>query len=212
LNTTVEKEERRTRVLAPHELALIWNHAEEEGDYPAIVRLLMLLACRASEIGGLQWSEIHGDVIQLAPARTKTNTAFFIPLPQAACDILERLPRREGRDLVFGIGASSVGFNGWHKAKLALDERIAKATGHALPHWTHHDLRRSACSHMNEIGIEPHIVEQILGHKIQGVASRYNHASYQNQKRIALERWADTLMAWVSGKPGSNIVSLQRQA
>jgi integrase len=124
------------------------------------------------------------------------------------------VPRRKNpdgsvRDLLFGRGSAGNGFDSWHKSKSRLDERIAKAAG-PIPHWTHHDLRRSFCSHANEIGVEPHIIEQILGHTIPGVASRYNYASYINQRRAALQRWSDTLMAWVAGKPGSNIVTLQR--
>jgi integrase len=216
LNTTVEPEQPRTRVLAPNELALIWTHLEEGSDYCAIIRLLMLLGSRASEIGGLRWREVCGDVVQLPPERTKTDTPHLIPLPPVALDIIERVPRRKNpdgspRDFLFGTGAA--GYNGWHKSKLALDARIAKATGgRALAHWVHHDLRRSACSSMNEIGIEPHIVEQILGHKIPGVAGRYNHASYLNQKRAALQRWSDTLLSWIEGKPGSNIVPMTRPA
>jgi integrase len=210
LGTTVEPEPRRTRVLQPSELALIWAHVGEEGDYPTIVRLLMITACRAAEVGGLKRSEIVGDMIRLPPQRTKTATEHLIPLPSIALEFIERVPRRDGRDFLFGTGAA--GYNGWYKSKLQLDERIAKANGgEAIAPWVIHDLRRSACSHMNEIGIEPHIVEQILNHKIQGVAARYNYASYLNQKRTAIQRWCDTLMAWVAGKPGSNIVTLQQR-
>jgi integrase len=215
LGTSVEPEPRRTRVLQPNELALIWNHVGEEGDYPAIIKLLALTACRASEIGGLRWSEVVGDTIRLPPQRTKTATENLILLSSAALDIIERLRSRKNpeRDLVFGRSSAGKGFNGWFKSKLQLDARIAKANGgQALAPWVVHDVRRSACSLMNEIGIEPHIVEQILNHKIQGIASRYNYAVYLNQRRAAIQRWSDALMGWIAGKPGSNIVTLARPA
>jgi integrase len=216
LNTTVEPEQPRTRVLAPNELALIWTHLEEGSDYCAIIRLLMLLGSRASEIGGLRWSEITGDLVSLPPARVKTDTAHLIPLPPVALDIIERVPRRKNpdgspRDFVFGTG--STGYNGWHKSKQQLDERIAKANGgRALAPWVVHDLRRSFCSHANEIGIEPHIIEQCMGHKVQGIAGRYNYAVYLNQRRAAIQRWSDLLMTWIEGRPGSNVVALARPA
>jgi integrase len=220
LNTTVEKEERRTRVLAPRELVLIWNHLGEEGDYPAIIRLLMILGARASEIGGLRWSEIHGDVIELPPARVKTDKAHLIPLPPLACDILEQLPHRKNRDgsprdLLFGTGTAVAGFNGWHMAKQRLDQRIAESAGQALAPWVVHDVRRSFSTHLNELSIAPpHIVEALLGHVSgyrAGVAGTYNHAVYRHEKRQALDRWADTLTAWIAGKPGSNVVTLQQR-
>ena len=42
------------------ELSLIWRHAGE-GDYGAIVRLLILTGQRREEVGGMLWSEIDLD-------------------------------------------------------------------------------------------------------------------------------------------------------
>ena len=75
-----------------------------------------------------------------------------------------------------------------------------------------HDLRRSAATHMAELGIQPHIIEAILnhvsGHKA-GVAGIYNRASYDREKRQAIDRWAAHLMALVEGR-ASNVVALTR--
>jgi hypothetical protein len=57
---------------------------------------------------------------------------------------------------------------------------------------------------MHEIGIPPHIVEAVInhvsGHK-GGVAGRYNHAQYREQKAAALQRWSDWLEGVVKGEP-----------
>ena len=45
---------------------------------------------------------------------------------------------------------------------------------------------------MNELGVEPHIVEAILGHTVKGVAGVYNRAKYETAKRAALEAWGST--------------------
>ncbi|WP_432654319.1 tyrosine-type recombinase/integrase [Vibrio parahaemolyticus] len=55
--------------------------------------------------------------------------------------------------------------------------------------WRLHDLRRTISSHLNDAGIEPHIIEAILGHSIRGVAGVYNRAQYLEQKRKALDLW-----------------------
>ena len=47
----------RERVLADHELALIWRCTAGSGDYHRIVRLLLLTATRADEVGGMMVSE-----------------------------------------------------------------------------------------------------------------------------------------------------------
>jgi integrase len=69
-----------------------------------------------------------------------------------------------------------------------------------MPHWTLHDLRRTGATLMNELGLaEPHIIEAILNHisgaSKAGVAGVYNRAKYEDQKRWALERWADLVLA-----------------
>ena len=88
-----------------------------------------------------------------------------------------------------------------------------KGTGAKIEHWTHHDLRRTMATRMAESGTAPHIIEAVLnhisGHKA-GVAGIYNRASYEPQKRIALEKWAEHLAALVSGKHPAKVVKLHR--
>ena len=66
---------------------------------------------------------------------------------------------------------------------------------------------------MAEIGIAPHIVEAVVnhvsGHK-GGVAGVYNRAKYSDEKRAALQRWADHVERLVSGQAASNVVSMVR--
>ncbi len=107
-----------------------------------------------------------------------------------ALQILREVPRRDGRALVFGEGAG--GFSGWSKCKERIDARIL-ASGVKVRPWRLHDLRRTAATRMAELGTMPHVVEAILnhlsGHKA-GVAGVYNRATYRQEKRDALERWA----------------------
>jgi integrase len=66
-----------------------------------------------------------------------------------------------------------------------------------LPHWTVHDLRRTAATMMaDRLGVLPHVVETILNHVSghrAGVAGAYNRARYQTEMRDALERWTEHL-------------------
>jgi hypothetical protein len=66
---------------------------------------------------------------------------------------------------------------------------------------------------MAEIGIAPHIVEALVnhisGHK-GGVAGIYNRATYAEEKRVALQRWADHLDSVVSGEITSNVLAFAR--
>jgi integrase len=193
--TEKREEQKRERVLSDDELRAIWN-AAGEGDYGTIVKLLMLTGQRREEIGGLMWSEIADGKINLPPNRTKNGKAHFVPLAEAA---LALLPKRTGRDHLFGRGDGADGFAGWSAAKAALDKRLGD-----MPAWTLHDLRRTVSTQMHEKGVAPHVVEAIInhisGHKA-GVAGRYNHANYSAERKAALDMWAAHVMQLVAKRP-----------
>jgi hypothetical protein len=70
-------------------------------------------------------------------------------------------------------------------------------------------LRRSAATHMaGLIGVQPHIIKAVLnhtgGHKA-GVAGIYNRASYERDKRTALELWAAHVLAAVEGRATNGV-------
>jgi integrase len=185
----------RSRVLTDGELRAVWKATSGTDQYSSIVRLLMLTGARREEIGGLAWSEIDIDAatITLPPARTKTNREHVIPLSAMAIEILEAQPRREGRDYVFGEGPH--GYKGFSQGKATLD------AGTKIAPWVLHDLRRTVSTHMNgELGIQPHVVEAVLGHHQGGVASIYNRASFRNEMRQALDMWADRVASLVAGR------------
>ena len=210
--TAKEKEHGRDRVLSPAELRLMWN-ALPESDFGNILKLLTLTGCRAGEIASLRWDEIKDDQIVLPPERTKNSRSHIVPLSDPARAILAAQSRRGNREFVFGMTRTNP-FSGWGKCKDTLDEAIAKNTGKPLPHWTPHDLRRTAATVMAEIGIQPHVIEAVLnhvsGHKA-GVAGIYNRASYEAEKRTALCCWAAHLGAIIEGRE-SNVTALPRRA
>jgi integrase len=191
----------RDRVLTQAELAELWAGLPQ-GDFGEIVRLLALTGQRREEIGALRWSEVDLDrgLIVLPAERTKNLRQHEVPLSRQAKAILERQPKRKGRDFVFGIGEA--GFSGWSKSKERLDQALlakrkaADRRAKPLPSFHLHDLRRTAATGMAELGVLPHIVEAILnhvsGHK-GGVAGIYNRAKYSDEMRTALQRWADHL-------------------
>jgi integrase len=215
VGTNKREEKKRKRVLSPAELQLIWAHAGDD-HYGTILKLLALTGARADEIAALRWSEISQDstLVTLPPERVKNGREHEIPLSLAARKIIEAQPRRTNpdgtpRDLIFGNAQGP--FSGWSNSKNALVERMTKT----LPHWQPHDLRRSYSTHSNELGLaQPHVIEAVLGHVSGfrgGVAGVYNLARYRSEKRAALDRWAEQLMAWVEGRE-TNVITLSRSA
>ena len=85
--------------------------------------------------------------------------------------------------------------SGFSKLKKKIDALIKERNeGEPLPPWRLHDLRRTASTRMNDLGVLPHHVEAILNHisgTRGGVAGTYNKARYNPEKRAGLELWAD---------------------
>jgi integrase len=211
VGTARNKEQSRERVLTPAEFRAIWA-ALGDDNFGDIIRLLALTGQRAGEIAGLRWSEIHDDAIVLSGERTKNHRAHVVALSEPARAIIDKQPRRGERDLIFGRGEQP--FSGWSNCKERLDARIQEAGGKALAHWTPHDLRRSFATYASGglpehllkrlpasdqkmasgLGILPHVVEAVLNHVSGlrgGVAAIYNRSTYDKEKRIALDLWAE---------------------
>ena len=68
----------------------------------------------------------------------------------------------------------------------------------SLPHWTIHDLRRTARSLMARAGVRPDIAERVLGHAIAGVEGVYDRHTYTDEKAEAL---------WTAWPPWSGLSS-----
>jgi integrase len=211
----------RDRVLTDRELAVIWK-ALPDSDFGAIVRLLILTGQRREEIGALRWSEVDLEAREAAlpPARTKNKRPHDVPLSNQALSILKSRPAHADRDLVFGDRprardgeARSCGFQGWSKAKLALDRQTS-----SVGPWRLHDVRRTVATRMAELGVQPHVVEAVLnhvsGHKA-GVAGVYNRSSYATEKREALDFWGkhvEALTADDNRSDGERIVRFPARA
>jgi integrase len=65
---------------------------------------------------------------------------------------------------------------------------------HGLPHFTVHDFRRTARTHLAALGVEPHVAERCLSHKLKGVEGVYNRHDYFEERQRALEAWGQLLL------------------
>jgi integrase len=205
-HTRTRDEQSRDRVLTDAELKRIWR-ACPPTEYGAIVKLLMLTGQRRDEVAGLRSSELVGSSITLPKERTKNGRAHVVPLSDPAKAILTTFPRND--EFVFGQNCGA-GFSGFSHCKAVLDETINRDG--KMARWTLHDLRRTAATRMADLGVQPHIIEAVLnhvsGHK-GGIAGVYNRATYDREKREALNLWAEHVMATVEGR-AATVVPLKR--
>jgi integrase len=80
-----------------------------------------------------------------------------------------------------------------HVCESTLGVAMAKVK-HGLPHFTVHDFRRTARTHLAALGVEPHVAERCLNHKLKGVEGVYNRHDYFEERRRALEAWGQLLL------------------
>jgi integrase len=197
--------ERRERVLTDDELAAIWRATGFPGPFNAIVRVLILTGQRREEVAGMTWAELSGDLSTWTiPAnRAKNGATHIVPLNAPAQDLLRNLPRFS--ELVFpGLRGP---FNGWSKAKAALDKRSGVAN------WRLHDLRRTVATGLQRLGVRLEVTEQVLNHvsgSRAGIVGVYQRHDFAAEKRAALVAWGAHVLAIAEGQAAmGNVVTLR---
>lgn len=205
----------RDRVLSEDEVKALWNAlpgAALRDVTRDVFRFLLLTGQRSGEVSGMRRSEVDvdGALWTIPAARSKNGRAHTVPLSDAALAIIKERLRKadDGRDApLFAHIDEPMPSNAIaHAARLKL-QLFEDA-------WTPHDIRRTVATQMAEAGILPHIVESVLNHVSgfrSGVAGVYNRATYEPEKRRALDLWADRLEAIVTGRE-SNIAPMRRGA
>jgi integrase len=190
----------RERILSDTEIKMIWESLLDDS-FGKIVKLLLLCGCRREEIGALRWSEIDlsTGILTIPGERTKNRRTLVLTLAPAALDILRSVPRHNDQAHVFGKQGRG-GFTAWSYSQMALNNRIATATGRPLVPWRLHDLRRSMRSGLGRLGVPPHIAEMAIGHSQRGIQAVYDRYRYEAEIKTALARWADHVLATVEGR------------
>jgi integrase len=200
----------RERVLDDRELTALWRALEDDPyDYGKILRLMILSGARRNEIGGMTWAELNDDDTWTLPSeRSKNKRSHTLPLTPLMQEIIGSVPSRYETDQLFGVRGR--GFSQWGPGKQMLDERL----GHQMKEWQLRDLRRSTATGMANIGIQPHIIEQILNHQRDsksGVAGVYNRSPYEREVRDAMLRWS-THIAEIIGAEERKVLSFEQRA
>lgn len=173
-------------------------------------KVLLLTAQRRTEVASMQWQEVNLERREwiIPPSKTKNGREHLVPLSPPVVSLLTQLrlskqetsigmPSRKPSEYVFGKYADAP-FSGYSKAtqelqaamlaKLREDDAEAK-----LSAWRIHDLRRTAASGMASLRVQPHIVEAVLNHAPVKLQRTYQVWQYADEKREALEVWADHL-------------------
>lgn len=197
----------RARVLSDQELVSIWEACEKARlesvksaaaksddderplpeNYCRIVQLLILTGQRRGEIAALRsnFYDQKTGTICLPSALCKNGREHTFPVGPIATGILDKLLPDAPGLLLPSTRRDGKPFNGWSKAKEALD----RASG--VTNWTLHDLRRTFRTNLARLGVAPHIAERLVNHVSyrSDVEEVYDHYRYLPELRDAVERW-----------------------
>jgi integrase len=200
-------EKPRERFLNDAEIRALWVACGDDPIFGAAIRVMLLTGARRSEVAEMAWSEIdeQARLWTLPSLRSKNKQEHKIPLSPLTWDIIKAVPRI-GDTYVFSTTGKGPIAN-FHHIKDRLDAKLNFAE-----HWQFHDIRRSVASGLQRLGVRLEVIEATLGHRsgsFRGIIGTYQVHDYANERRIALQQWADHVAHLTGGKP-AKILQLKR--
>ena len=189
------KENRRDRVLSDDDIRNLWCNLDKcrmSKGIRLILKLLLVTAQRKGEIAFSEWKEFDFNTGWWTIPKEKSKNALphRVPLSKMTLDLLNTAKELSNNSRWVFPGRSG-------------DKSI---TGPAIDHavrdnietlkikdFTPHDLRRTTASKITSMGISRLVVSRILNHAESGITAVYDRHSYDDEKREALNQWAQSL-------------------
>jgi integrase len=213
------RENARERLLSADELGAIWRAAGELGaTLGAFARVLMLTLQRRQEVASMRWVELddadNPTVWTIPGERAKNGKTHIVHLSEPVRTIIPALPRVNDNPFVFA-GKAGKPIAAFSYAKAQIERSLSKA-GRVIPDWRFHDFRRAGVTALAGMEFPPHVCDRLLNHvtgSITGVAAVYQRAEFLNERRAALDAWAEYVVAYGEGRKGAdNVLRLTRTA
>jgi integrase len=213
LSPPIKKEKPRERELSPDEIRALWlaldrapavrqHWKRQPDDFPMrkataiAIKLALVTAQRIGEVTGLPLAEIDisAAMWKLPSERSKNGQAHRVPLSPLALQLIGEAKALSGDGLWLFPGADGDGPIEASAPTRALERALPKI---GVAHFRVHDLRRTAATRMEESGVPPHVVAQVLNHVSvsKGTITKkvYSLYTYDREKREALDKWAAQL-------------------
>ncbi len=186
----------RTRVLDQAELRLFLSKVVDArlgSSHSIALRLLLLTLCRKSELLRAKWGDVDLEkgTIEIRPEESKSGRSHVVFLSRQAQALLCCLRPLDGcntQECIFPAQSS--------RTQPASVEGINKAMARVkwgMARFTPHDLRRTACTMLYELGYRSEWIEKAMNHAVAGVKGVYNKAQYAEERRAMLQAWGDFL-------------------
>lgn len=224
----------RDRALAPEEIRIMsaaLPQAEMREVTRNVLRFCLITAQRVGEVAGIvarDELDLDARIWTIPAGRTKNGIEHKVPLSDlalviiheqiAASAALAARKRRKPSPYLFPAPGGRAPIDGASIAKAVKREEKPAGKSTALTMgvkpWTPHDLRRTAATRMEELGVSPIVIGHVLNHesvKKATITSKvYARYTYDREKREALERWGSHLAGILAGDQVDNVVPLVR--
>ena len=196
------------RILSDMELRELLNHINGR-KMPFYLRylckFLIIYGARTREVRLSKFDEwdLDNGIWKVPKLHSKSKKVIIRPIPEEVKLLVEFLFRRHGQ-------------TGYLLGELRCCESVSGSGAkiyRRLKHreaWTLHDIRRTFITRLNDLGVAPYIVEQLVGHELVGVMKIYNRSQYIPEKKVALDMWVERLKM-LEDKP-DNVSILKRTA
>jgi len=173
------------RTLTNDEIKKLWY---AESQHLPLFRFLLLTGQRIGETLLANWTDIEGERWLIPAEHSKNKKAQWVPITDPIKEVLSTLPRNHTK--IFAT-QSSRGVQSWL-------QRWCEHEG-IDPRFTPHDLRRTFVTELNELRVEPYVIEKLVNHSMSGVMAIYNKAEYVEGRIAAAKLWSDHVLGIVEG-------------
>jgi integrase len=193
----IATEESRTRVLQPSEIGLVLRTiygSDIRRGLKLALNLLFITMVRKTELTEATWDEFELDeaIWDIPAERMKKDKPHRVYLSRQAVAMLKELKTYSGQSRY--LFPSTRGAADRPISSSTLNQAV-RALSIDVQHFVLHDFRRTASTHLHEMGHPSDAIERALAHKILGIKGVYNRAEYAQQRRVILQAWADFVRA-----------------
>jgi integrase len=226
------KEVPRERVLTAEEIHEFWAKLDDAvmvEPTRLALKLLLVTGQRRGEITFAKWSHfglertrrdkgravpdpvwtIPVELLKTSHARRKKPEPHVVPLSPLAVQLLRKLKEITGEG-AYLLPARATTKSDAPYSEAVLSRAVRENKDHfGIEHFTPHDLRRTAASHMTKLGVPRLHVEKVLNHATGDIAEVYDRYDYYPEKRAALEKWGKHLSAVIKDRD-EKVVPLAR--
>lgn len=195
----------RDRVLSMEEARAVFVAAGQMSEpWGPLAQVLLLTLARLGEFKKSQskWLNLDASNFEIPGAEQKNGDPKTIPLSEPALAILQRRPIGAAGPYLFSttdglkpVYSFADAYADELRDRTAREICRRRAQETEVDHFTLHDFRRTGATHLTAAGVEPEVVELLLGHRIGGIRGVYMKHRYLEERRAALKAWSEMLGA-----------------